>query len=382
MRIIKGITKILILVLIIIGASVGLFMNFAPSVGGDVEGERLARVEKSPHHKDGEFDNVLPPSPTEPGWIREQIEGQFFGDEQRYPPAPIPLVEIPAGLFEAPVEPGLRAIWLGHASSYLEIDGVRILIDPVFSDYASPLQGMGPKRFHKSPIDLTNVPEVDAVLISHDHYDHLDMETIKALVAKGARIFVPLGAGTHLDRWDIPADAYTEFDWGQSQAINGVQIISTEARHYSGRGLMNQRETFWSSWTLIGPEHRAYYSGDTGYSGHFVRIAREYGPFDLSIIKIGAYGPGAAWTDVHMSAEDAVQAHVDLGAKEMLPVHWSTFNLGFHAWNEPIELARAAADKQNILMHAPRVGELVEAGTNFRSIVWWDLKAGEDARDR
>ncbi len=375
MRIIKGILKILFLVLIIIGASVVLFMNFATSVGGDVGGERLATAEKSSHHKDGKFDNVLPPSPTKPDWIWEQIEGQFFGDEQRYPPAPIPLVEIPEGFFEAPVMPGLRAIWLGHASSYLEIDGLRLLIDPVFSDYASPLQGMGPKRFHKSPIDLTNVPEVDAVLISHDHYDHLDMETIKALAAKGARIFVPLGAGAHLDRWGILESSYTEFDWGQSQEVNGVQIISTEARHYSGRGLMNQRETFWSSWTLIGPEHRVYYSGDTGYSGHFERLAQEYGPFDLSIIKIGAYGPGAAWTDVHMSAEDAVQAHVDLGAKEMLPVHWSTFNLGFHAWNEPIILALAAAKEKNARMHTPRIGELVEAGSDFQSMVWWNLSA-------
>lgn len=374
MRIIKKIFKILILILVIIGISVALFMNFAPSVGGDVEGERLARAQLSVHHKDGEFDNVLPPSPTKSGWVWEQIDGQFFGDEIRYPPKSIPMLAIPEDQFDGPVENGLRAIWLGHASSYVEIDGIRVLIDPVFSDYASPLQGLGPERFHPSPIDIADVPAVDAVLISHDHYDHLDMETAKALAAKGAKFFVPLGAGAHLEKWNIAAGQIVEMEWGDEQTVKNVRIVSTEARHYSGRGLTNQRETFWSSWSVIGSEHRVFYSGDTGYSDHFTAIGQEYGPFDLSLIKIGAYGPGAAWTDVHMSAEDAVRAHIDVRARQMLPVHWGTFNLGFHEWNEPIELVLAMAKSKNVNLLTPKVGEVVTSGDETRTDNWWNLR--------
>lgn len=373
MRIFKKILKIILILLVVIAAAVTAFLNFAPSMGGSVAGERLARAEQSEYYKDGAFKNILPPTPTEPGWVWDQIDKQFFGDEQRYPPAPIPMVKVAEGAFDGKPDAGLRAIWLGHASTYLEIDGIRILIDPVFSDYVSPLQGLGPKRFHPSPLKLGALPKVDAVLITHDHYDHLDMATVKELAAKDARFYVPLGVGAHLERWDIPVEQIVEMEWGQQQSVRRVKIVSTPSRHYSGRGLTNRNETFWSSWAIIGPDHRAYISGDTGYSDHFRKTGTEHGPFDLSIVKIGAYGPGAAWTDVHMSAEDAVQAHIDLKAKEMLPVHWGTFNLGFHDWNEPIKRTLAAAEKKGAKVHAPRVGEIVESGPGLVFSIWWNL---------
>ncbi len=366
------ILKFAVLIIVLLLAGGALFMALWPSFGGKVEGARLARAQTSPHFSDGKFANVIPQSSTEPGQAWDYIKRQFGGDEQRHPPSAIPVVPIEPAFFQAGPSDGLRAIWLGHASVYVEIDGYRVLLDPVLSDFASPIQGIGPERFHPSPVDLEALPKIDAVLISHDHYDHMDMTTIRHLAANGAHFYVPLGAGAHLERWDVPADQFTELEWGEAANLGSLQIISTEARHYSGRGILDHKDTFWTSWSLVGPAHRAFYSGDTGFSDHFQKIGTQYGPFDLSLIKIGAYGPGAAWEDIHMSAQDAVRAHVALGAERMLPVHWGTFNLGFHDWDEPIRLTKAAAAEQGVALVTPRVGEVVTSGEVFISTDWWE----------
>jgi L-ascorbate metabolism protein UlaG (beta-lactamase superfamily) len=351
----------------------GAFMVLSmPAFGGRAAGERLARVQASPGFHDGRFVNAQPEAPTDGASLLVYLKGQFGGDEVRVPPAPIPVLAVdPAALAPAPAPDGLRAFWIGHAGSYLEIDGLRLLIDPVFADFASPF-ALGPKRFHPPPIALASLPRIDAVLISHDHYDHLDMATVRHLAARGTLFFVPLGVGAHLEAWQVPAAQIRELDWWQAQTLGGVRIVCTPTRHYSGRGLTDRKKTLWSSWSVLGPAHRVFYSGDTGYAAHFREIGGRFGPFDMAFVKIGAYGPGQAWTDIHMTPEDAVRAHREVRGGRMFPVHWSTFNLAFHAWDEPIRRALAAAQAQQVELVTPRVGEWVVAGRPFASQRWWE----------
>ena len=349
-----------------------LYLRNAPSFGGSVSGERLKRAQASPHYRDGEFVNTLPHPSLESGDVWGYFTEQFFGDQTRVPPSAIPLSVIPPASIQTQPRPGLRAIWFGHSSVYVELDGLRLLIDPVFSDYASPFDGIGPKRFHPPPIAITDLPKIDAVIISHDHYDHLDMRMVQYLSSKGAQFFVPLGVGSHLDEWEVPEQQITELDWWESTEINGLTIVCTPAQHYSSRGIFDYKETLWSSWSVTGSKHRVFYSGDTGFSNHFQQIGERLGPFDLSLIKIGQYGPGASWIYSHMDPEHAIEAHLAVRARRMLPVSWGTFNIAFHDWDEPIERAVKAANEKNVELVTPRVGEVVIAGEPFSSGRWWE----------
>jgi L-ascorbate metabolism protein UlaG (beta-lactamase superfamily) len=352
-------------------AATAAFVLSLPQFGARLAGERLARAQANPLYRDGKFANPLPPAGYRAVDVWNLVNGQFFGDEVRVPAAAIPVVAVaPDALKSVMPAPGLRAFWIGHASVFIEIDGLRMLVDPIFSDYASPFD-IGPRRFHPPPIGLAELPAVDAVLITHDHYDHLDMRTIQHLASRGSTFFVPLGIGAHLQAWGVPAAQLREMEWWQEQTLRGVRIVSTPSRHYSGRGLTDKNATLWGSWSVVGARHRFYVSGDTGYSDHFRSIGERLGPFDLSFVKIGAYGPGAPWLDIHMSAEDAVRAHRDVRARRMFPVHWGTFNLAFHAWDEPIERALAAARAGQVELLTPRVGEMVNADQAFASSAWW-----------
>jgi L-ascorbate metabolism protein UlaG (beta-lactamase superfamily) len=344
-----------------------------PSFGGTLTGERLARAQASPQFRDGHFENVIPKTPRTSAQSFEYLKLQMLGNEVRTPPPPCPpVVHLTREDFGKPVAPGLRAIWFGHASVYLEIDGARLMVDPMLSEYASPLARVGPKRFHPPPLALDLLPKMDAVLISHDHYDHLDMETTKHLARVGSHFLVPLGIGAHLERWGVSASQVTELDWWQSADIRGLKITSAPVRHYSGRGLRDGNATLWSSWSIVGPAHRVYFSGDTGFGEHFREIGDRLGPFDLSLLKIGSYGPGQNWLDIHMDPEQAVESHIMLKARRMLPVHWGTFNLAFHAWDEPIKRAVAAARIRSVEIVTPRLGEVVTAGAPFASVNWWE----------
>ena len=343
-----------------------------PAFGGELSGQRLARARASPLYRDGQFANPLPPAAYTWPYAWTLFKGTFFGQEMRVPPAPIPVVRLAAASLQGAPNPGLRAFWIGHASMYVELDGVRLLLDPVFSDHASPFEA-GPKRFHAPPIALAELPPIDAVLITHDHYDHLDMRTIEQLARNERTLFcVPLGIGAHLERWGVAPHNIREFEWGQVHTLGGVRIVSTPARHYSGRRLGDRNATLWTSWSVLGARHRFFVSGDTGYSDHFGKIGAQHGPFDFAFVKVGAYGPGAPWLDIHMSAEDAVRAAKEVRAKRLFPVHWGTFNLAFHAWDEPIRRTLAAARAAQLDVVTPRVGETVDADAPFASTAWWE----------
>jgi L-ascorbate metabolism protein UlaG (beta-lactamase superfamily) len=353
-------------------AALGAYVLSLPQFGGRLEGDRLARARANPQYRDGGFVNPRPPAGYRFADVRELLAGQFLGHEVRVPPGPLPVVPVAREALQAAAPaPGLRAFWIGHASVYLELDGVRLLVDPIFSEHASPFD-VGPRRFHPPPIALADLPPIDAVLITHDHYDHLDMRTIQALAGRGATFVVPLGIGAHLQHWGVPDAQLRELEWWREQPLKGLRVVSTPSRHYSGRGLRDRNATLWTSWTVIGTRHRLYVSGDTGYSEHFREIGERFGPFDLAFIKIGAYGPGAPWLDIHMSPEDAVRAHVDLRARRLFPVHWATFNLAFHDWDEPIRRTLAAARAGAIDVLTPRIGEWVDADRPFAPTTWWE----------
>jgi L-ascorbate metabolism protein UlaG (beta-lactamase superfamily) len=342
-----------------------------PQFGAPMAGARLARAQANPQYRGGRFVNLEPEAPSTTSLIEYTVR-QFSGDEVREPPAPVPVVAVDKRTLQAnPPASGLRAFWIGHASTYVEIDGLRLLLDPVFSERVSPLP-VGPRRFHPPPIALGDLPRIDAVLISHDHYDHLDMDTVRHLAQRGSRFFVPLGIGADLERWGVPPAQIEELEWWQERSLGPVRIVCTPTRHYSGRGLNDRSTTLWSSWSVIGPRHRFFYSGDTGYGKLFQDIGARLGPFDMAFIKIGAYGPGAAWIDIHMTPEQAVQVHRDLRARRMFPVHWSTFNLAYHDWDEPIRRTVAEAARVGIELVTPRVGEVVDADRPFVSTRWWE----------
>ncbi len=376
MRLLK-VSGIAVAVLVAVACAIGAAaLNFWPPFGGSLQGDRAARAHASPQFRGGHFENVVPKTPMTNAVMVDLLKRQFSGNEMRTPPPKCPpVVRLAPENFKDRPAPGLRAIWFGHASVYLEIDGARVMTDPVLSDYASPFPGIGPKRFHPPPVALEALPKIDAVVISHDHYDHLDVATVRRLAQSGAHFFLPLGIGAHLERWGVPGAQFTELDWWQSADIAGLKLTSTPARHYSSRALRDGNATLWSSWSIAGPAHRVYFSGDTGFGDHFREIGERLGPFDLSLVKIGSYGPGQGWLDIHMDPEEAVKAHVAVKARRMLPVHWATFNLAFHAWDEPIKRALAAGRQHGIDLVTPRIGEAVAAGATFTSASWWETCA-------
>jgi len=353
-------------------AAAGCGVLSQPQFGAPMTGARLERAKANPLYHDGRFVNLQPETPTSFGTMVGYLGRQFSGDEVRVPPAPLPVLAVdPVALAAAPAASGLRAFWIGHASVYVEIDGLRLLLDPVFAERVSPIS-IGPKRFHPPPIALADLPRIDAVLVSHDHYDHLDMVTVQHLAARGTRFFVPLGIGAHLEQWGVPLAQIEEMEWWQRKTLGGVEFVCTPTRHYSGRGLGDRSATLWSSWSVLGPRHRFFYSGDTGYGTHFQEIGSRLGPFDLAFVKIGAYGPGQSWIDIHMPPEEAVQASRDVRARRMFPVHWSTFNLAYHDWDEPVRRSVAEASRTQVDLVTPRLGEWVDADRAFASTAWWE----------
>ncbi|MDH2429476.1 MBL fold metallo-hydrolase [Sphaerisporangium sp. TRM90804] len=335
------------------------------------DGPRAARIRRSPQFADGVFRNPMPgetrvPSGPPPRFFRELLTGR----EGRRPSGPVPLAAPRLG---GPAADGLAVVWFGHASTLVEIEGRRVLFDPVWSTRVSPTRLVGPRRLHPVPVALAALPRVDAVVISHDHYDHLDLATVRALTrAQQAPFLVPLGIGAHLSRWGVPGDRVIELDWEEEAEVAGLRFTATAARHFSGRSF-SRNDTLWGSWAVAGPNRRVFYAGDSGYFDGYARIGADHGPFDLTLMPVGAYSP--AWPDIHMDPEEAVEAHVRLGGELMLPVHWATFTLALHPWGEPVDRLWREAKARDVRVVVPRPGDRVDAGAPPAVDGWWETLA-------
>lgn len=330
-------------------------------------GARQRRIEAdvaaSPRYEDGTFHNVLPGTMLTPGSGGPLLRGLLRKGRKGKPNGDVPLTPVQA----RPHAAALAATWLGHASTLIELDGHWILADPVWGDRVSPSTTVGPRRLHPVPMALDELPVLDAVIISHDHYDHLDLPTVKVLLdAQVAPFFVPMGIGAHLRKWGVPENRIVELDWNESARVGRITLTCTEARHFSGRGLKRD-VTLWSSWALTGPQHRVFFGGDTGYTPAFAELGARLGPFDLTLLPIGAYAE--QWPDIHMNPEEAWRAHGDLGGKVMMPIHWATFDLALHAWAEPIERLLATADVRAVVVPSP--GGRVVVGEPRALVHWW-----------
>ena len=265
-----------------------------------------------------------------------------------------------------------RLIWFGHSAFLLEMAGKVILIDPMLGERAAPFSFMGPSRYSEElPIDIDDLPEIDLVILSHDHYDHLDYGSIMKLKNKTRHFYTPLGVGSHLEAWGVDSDKIKELNWWDEASLDGINLVCTPARHFSGRALLDRNATLWCSWVISYDTTQIYFSGDGGYGKHFKQIGERYGPFDISLIECGQYNP--QWEAIHMLPEQSVQAAIDLKSRLMMPIHWGAFTLAFHSWTEPVERARAAAKKKGLPMATPIIGESLIIGVeNHFTSEWWE----------
>lgn len=365
---IRKISKILVISIISFSLIVILFMQ-QESFGKLPQGARKQKIEQSSNYKDGSFQNRIETPMMAPDVSYFSMIRKFLSDKpETYPHAKIPSVKTDLKTFTSE-KPSI--IWFGHSTYLISIDNKKILVDPVFSQRPSPVQYVGSKAFEGSMVyNAEDFPEIDLLIISHDHYDHLDYNTILKLNVTIKKFCVPIGVGEHLSKWGVDESKITEFDWWDSaEVFPGLQITSTPARHFSGRGL-TRNKTLWSSYVLQSKETKIFIGGDSGYDNAFKEIGDKFGPFNIAFLECGQYDP--QWPNIHMMPEETVQAGVDLKTEILMPVHWGKFVLANHPWKEPIQRAKKHAESLQIKVTTPRIGEPVILGEEVPSTLWWE----------
>ncbi len=344
-----------------------LFLGLAPQIGKAPSGKDLERISRSPHHEDGKFVNEIP---TEEGSLSSiwKYRDQFFGTNNTSPDFDLPTRFGPP---EIPVDSMAAITWYGHSAFLIELKGLRILIDPMLGDYAAPVS-FGSKRFpYEQAIPIEDLTDIDVMILSHDHYDHLDYPSILALKDEVNTYLSPLGLGSHLKHWGIAADRIVELDWWDSIVLDGLKFTAAPARHFSGRGLWKRNSSQWASWLIESPQQNIYFSGDGGYGPHFKEIGDKYGPFDLAFLECGQYNK--AWSQIHMMPEESVQAGIDLQANLIMPIHWGAFQLAVHEWTDPIKRFKKAAVANDVPMVHPYIGERFILGRDLPREEWWKI---------
>ncbi len=350
----------------VLAHSTGWFSAF----GGTPHGHRLQRMKRASSYSEGRFSNP-PPAVQPSAWERAERAFASVVAGLSAPPegAAVPVELAPASLAERPAS-GLRVTWLGHATVLVEIDGVRVLTDPVWSPRASPSTLVGSVRLHAPPLQLDRIPRLDAVVISHDHYDHLDQRSVVGIAATGVKIIVPLGVGAHLERWGIPAVQVRELDWWEEERVGSTPVVvaATPARHFSGRGLLDGAATAWASWALRGPRHGVFFSGATGLFDGLDEIGETFGPFDVTLLDVGAGCAGGAGD--HLGPAGAIAAHQRLRGRRMIPIRWGTY-ADAEPWYAAVDRLTDAAAGAPVQVAVLRPGQSLEPGARVGAERWW-----------
>ena len=365
----KQATGVIVSAIGICACAVALYVNFAPQFGAQPQGEHLVKISASIHFQNGVFVNQVE-TIMDYGLLKTaKMIRDFLTVDNINPTDPLP-VKFAAGNAIVALDTLTSVTWYGHSAFLLEMEGKRLLLDPMFGPAASPFSFVGQRYAYQQPIDLEQFTKIDAVLISHDHYDHLDYSSIVKLQPHVGHFFVPLGVGAHLIRWGVAEDKITELDWWESAAFKDLTFTAAPARHFSGRALSDRNKTQWASWVLQGQYNNLYFSGDGGYAPHFKEIGDKYGPFDLTLVECGQYNQ--RWEAIHMMPEQSLQANIDLRGKVVMPIHWGAFDLALHKWRDPVSRLLAAAEKQNIKVATPYIGERFIIGQDVPHKKWWE----------
>jgi len=316
--------------------------------------QTLKRIKTSPQFAEGKFRNEQSTQVFEWGKTWEIIKDYLFNkSDKAEPKSTPPIQQLSTDDFKLNDKAALNFARLGHSTLLIQLSGKYFLTDPVFSQRVSPVQWLGPKRFHPVPMDIDEIEEIEAVIISHNHYDHLDEASIKQLKDRVHNFIVPLGIGNKLIAWGVDKNKITQLDWWENIKLDEVELIATPAQHFSGRGITDRDKTLWSSWVIRNQRHSLYFSGDTGYFPGFKEIGEKYGPFNYAFMECGAYNK--LWRDIHMMPEDSLQAFKDVKGKIMVPIHNATFDLSTHAWFDPMEKISQLAREHNMNLLIPEM---------------------------
>ena len=358
----------IILLIVLIGV---IFINTSPQFGGKHTKEDIKRYQESGHYEEGKFINL---SPTNLDMSFKNIvailKDQMKGNPNKKPNFKFPQQAVDSlDLEQTKAEDKL--IWFGHSSFLLQLDNKNILIDPMLGNSPSPHPWLGTSRYNETlPIAIEKLPKIDFVLISHDHYDHLDYGSIQQLKDKVSKFFVPLGVAAHLKSWEVNNDKIEEVNWWDETTFGNIELAFTPSRHFSGRGIMDNSSTMWGSWVIKGKNKNIYFSGDSGYGEHFKEIGEKYGPFDFAMLECGQYD--TKWADIHMMPEETAKAAVDVNTKIMMPIHWGAFTLAMHDWNDPVIRVTKKAKELNMPILIPEIGqEITLEKITLNSEEWW-----------
>ena len=374
MRKLKKVGVFLLSFLLILGVSVILFINLDPAFGGNPTKEQKESYQHLNNYVNGKFVNEIPTDVMNSSDAASANQDTASEDNARNPASPIPVSAIDWNKIKSEND---SLTWFGHSAFLLSIDNKKILIDPMLSPIASPVSFVGVKRYNYSEDIMLHLidemPSIDAVFITHDHYDHLDYQSIIKLKSKVSHFFVPLGVSAHLIRWGVPEENITELNWWEETEYQGLTIALIPARHFSGRDPFNLDTTLWGGWVILGKNTHLFTSGDGGYYAHFKEVGKKYGPFDITLIEGGQYD--RSWPDIHMAPEQSVQANLDVNGKTMMLMHWGAFTLANHGWKEPIERALKEAKKREVNLIAPEIGETVplDSDLHMPPTSWWDF---------
>ncbi|MFC1563538.1 MBL fold metallo-hydrolase [candidate division KSB1 bacterium] len=357
--------------ILVMALSMVVFLLFAPQIGAKPEGDRLERIRRSPNYSKGNFLNPVKTgmSISFSGIVNSFIEF-LFRNNNKIPDQPLPVVKINKNSLNEPADGKFRIIWLGHSTVLIETGELTLITDPMFSSRPSMFPFAGPKAFkYENPVSIDDLPDIDVVLISHDHYDHLDYETIKYLHPKVEIIITSLGVGAHLEKWGVPSQKIVELDWWEETQFRNVTVTAAPARHFSGRGITDRMDTLWASWIIRNGSNKLFYGGDSGYFSGFEEIGEKYGPFDIAMLECGAYS--IYWQYIHMMPEETAQACIDLKSNILMPIHWGKFSLSLHPWTEPVERLLKKAAELNVDVATPVIGESFVPGEILPQRKWW-----------